>query len=48
MVTDLTIDQANNLCGMCHSRGKSLPNNTFGFPFDDENLVGWNVGDYGC
>ncbi len=42
---DLTADQANNLCGMCHSRGKSKPNNTFGFPFDDENLVGWSVGD---
>jgi len=42
---NLTADQANNLCGMCHSRGKSKPNNTFGFPFDDENLVGWNVGD---
>jgi Secretion system C-terminal sorting domain len=42
---NLTADQSNNLCGMCHSRGKSKPNNTFGFPFDDENLVGWNVGD---
>lgn len=41
----LTADQSNNLCGMCHSRGKSKPNNTFGFPFDDQNLVGWNVGD---
>ena len=44
-LTDLTADQSNNLCGMCHSRGKSKPNNTFGFPFDDQNLVGWNVGD---
>ncbi len=44
-LTDLSADQSNNLCGMCHSRGKSKPNNTFGFPFDDENLVGWDVGD---
>ncbi len=28
---DLSPEQANNLCGMCHSRGKSLPNNTFSF-----------------
>ncbi len=42
---DLTAEQANNLCGMCHSRGKSKPNNTFGFPFHDDTLEGWNVGD---
>jgi len=42
---DLTTDQANNLCGMCHSRGKSLPNNTFSFPFDDAGLVTWDIGD---
>ncbi len=42
---NLTADQANNLCGMCHSRGKSLPNNTFGFPFHDDTLEGWEVGD---
>ena len=41
----LTADEANNLCGMCHSRGKSLPNNTFGFPFHDDTLEGWEVGD---
>ncbi len=43
--TDLTAEQSTNLCGMCHNRGKSLPNNTFGFPFDDENLVSPQVGD---
>ena len=43
--SNLTADQANNLCGMCHSRGKSLPNNTFGFPFHDDTLEGWEVGD---
>jgi hypothetical protein len=42
---DLTPEQANNTCGMCHNRGKSLPNNSFGFPYDDENLVSWAVGD---
>ena len=42
---DLTPEQANNLCGMCHSRGKSLPNNTFSFPFDDAGLVTWTIGD---
>jgi hypothetical protein len=42
---NLTAEEANNLCGMCHNRGKSKPNNTFGFPFDDQNLTGWMVGD---
>ncbi len=42
---NLTADQANNLCGMCHNRGKSLPNSTFGFPYDDANFTGWAVGD---
>ncbi|MDA3862083.1 MAG: T9SS type A sorting domain-containing protein [Melioribacteraceae bacterium] len=42
---NLTPEQQNNLCGMCHSRGKSLPNNTFGFPFNDDTLEGWEVGD---
>jgi hypothetical protein len=43
---NLTAEQANNLCGMCHNRGKSKPNNTFGFPFDDASLTGWSVGDF--
>ena len=42
---DLTVDQANNICGMCHSRGKSLPNETFSYPFDDANMTSWKVGD---
>ncbi len=41
----LTAEEANNICGMCHSRGKSLSNNTFSFPFDDDNLLSWTVGD---
>ncbi|GBD89133.1 doubled CXXCH motif [bacterium BMS3Abin03] len=43
--TDLSVWQANNLCGMCHSRGHSKPNGTFGFPFNDDNLTSWSVGD---
>jgi cytochrome c1 len=42
---DLSAEQANNLCGMCHNRGKSLPNNYFGFPYDDANLTQWAIGD---
>ena len=42
---DLSVWKANNLCGMCHSRGHSKPNGTFGFPFDDANLTSWSVGD---
>ena len=40
-----TTDEANNICGMCHSRGKSLPNNTFSFPYDDQNMKSWTPGD---
>ena len=44
-LTDLTAQEANNMCGMCHSRGKSLPNNTFSFAYDDENMNNWVLGD---
>ncbi len=37
---DMTPGQINNLCGMCHSRGKSLPNHTFGYPYNDTDLTG--------
>ncbi len=40
-----TPEEQNNACGMCHNRGKSKPNNTFGFPFDDENLIEPTFGD---
>lgn len=43
--TDLTPEQATNMCGMCHSRGKSLPNNTFSFAYDDLNMEDWAIGD---
>ncbi len=44
---DLTVDQANNICGMCHSRGHSKPNGTFGFPYDDTPgaMHSWKPGD---
>lgn len=42
---NLTTEQATNLCGMCHNRGKSKPNNTFGFPFNDADTTSWSVGD---
>lgn len=41
----LTVEQANNLCGMCHSRGHSKPNGTFSFPYDDQNMTSWETGD---
>ncbi|NOX18656.1 MAG: T9SS type A sorting domain-containing protein [Chlorobi bacterium] len=42
---DMTPEQINNLCGMCHSRGKSMPNHTFGYPFDDASLTRWTPQD---
>ena len=33
--TDLTAAQANEICGACHTRGKSVPNNLYGFPYDE-------------
>ena len=42
---DLTAQQANDMCGFCHSRGSSYPNETFHFPYDDENMHDWEVGD---
>ncbi len=42
---NLTATQANDMCGFCHSRGSSYPNETFHFPFDDANMKDWDVGD---
>jgi len=42
---NLTAQQANDMCGFCHSRGSSYPNETFHFPYDDENMHDWEVGD---
>jgi len=42
---NLTADQANDMCGFCHSRGSSYPNETFHFPYDDANMHDWEVGD---
>lgn len=41
----LTTQQANDLCGFCHSRGASAPNETFHYPYDDANMQDWEVGD---
>ncbi len=42
---DMTADQIRNLCGMCHSRGHSTPNGTFGYSFDDATLTRWTPQD---
>jgi len=42
---DLDASQAIDLCGFCHSRGKSFPNEIFDFPYDDENMHDWDTGD---
>ena len=34
---DLETPQANEVCGQCHVRVKSVPNGTHGWPYDDEN-----------
>lgn len=42
----LTAQEANNICGMCHSRGKSKPNNTFSFPYHDDTMMSWTQGEF--
>lgn len=44
---DLTAEQSNDLCGFCHSRGKSFPNETLSFPYNDTEgaMHDWVVGD---
>ncbi len=42
---DLSTQQANDLCGFCHSRGKSFPNETLSYPFNDDLMEDWEVGD---
>ncbi len=42
---DFTVDEVNNLCGMCHSRGKSKPNNTFSFAYNDADMISPELGD---
>ncbi len=32
---DWTEEQANMLCGSCHTRGKSVPGRNFGYPYDE-------------
>ncbi|NQU67543.1 MAG: hypothetical protein HQ510_06340, partial [Candidatus Marinimicrobia bacterium] len=42
---NLTAQQSNDLCGFCHSRGKSIPNEVFDFPYNDDLGEDWDVGD---
>jgi len=42
----LTVEQANNMCGMCHSRGVSKPNGTFHFAYNDDAMTSWTPGDF--
>lgn len=42
---NFTVEQANNLCGQCHSRGSSLPNHTFHFPYNDQTMTAPELGD---
>jgi len=44
---DLTAEQATDLCGFCHADGKSVPNETLSFAFNDVegDMHDWSVGD---
>jgi len=37
-------DRANEVCGGCHNRGKSKPNNTYGYPWQDDTNTPWIPG----
>jgi len=32
---DLTVTQANRICGACHTRGHSVPDHTFSYPYNE-------------
>ncbi|MBI5416384.1 hypothetical protein HZA55_00315 [Candidatus Poribacteria bacterium] len=40
----LTFQRANDICASCHARGKSYPNGTFPFPWDDSSNIGFRPG----
>ncbi|MFQ6062755.1 MAG: ammonia-forming cytochrome c nitrite reductase subunit c552, partial [Methanosarcinales archaeon] len=46
----LSKDRANEVCGQCHMRGKSVPDNIFGYPWNDTTnsgfLPGENLSEY--
>jgi len=42
---DWTAEQQTNLCGYCHSRGHSLPDGIFSFPFDETNWETLEIGE---
>lgn len=37
-------DQANEICGRCHNRQRSVPNHTFGWPYHDDTDSQWTPG----
>jgi hypothetical protein len=41
---DMTTAEANEVCGQCHSRTKSVPNGTHGWPYNDEEGRMWRPG----
>ena len=40
---NLEANQANEVCGRCHDRQRSVPNKTFGWPYHDDADQEWNV-----
>lgn len=42
---DMTGEQIRNLCGMCHSRGSSKPNGSFGYSYNDDTMTRWTPQD---
>jgi hypothetical protein len=41
---DLTTEEKNEICGQCHSRVKSVPNGTHGWPYRDDTGTWWYPG----
>jgi len=41
---DLSTEEANQVCGQCHSRVKSVPNGTYDWPFRDDIHTPWQPG----
>lgn len=41
---DLTVDQANEVCGQCHGRYTSVPNHTFEWPIKDDTMTPFTPG----
>jgi hypothetical protein len=41
---DLTTEEKNEICGQCHSRVKSVPSGTHGWPYRDDTSTWWQPG----